>query len=471
MTRGASRGPGRPERRRGRRDRIVDGGALAALEFAGVRGEAVLSRPTRSCGHHRWRSWRRAAARSSSTATAPTSPPRCSTSGPSSTAPAEATSLVHIGGHIAFRCGEITLGAPPGRLPHRGLPRSARAVERAPGPGPGATRAFYRSTPRDRFDGRAAYWSPVATTCSSSRPIATTANPTTGSPDWASRRGRVHGRTGTRQTERMEHIVAARTPSPAAPRPAHPGRLELPTGWSRPVQVHRLRRDQALDRQGLCGAVPHIMGTGDERPTATGSKAPLVRAALPPGHERATPGSRPGGAGFIGSPSSIGCSRWAWPRIFDLRPSPHHGDGVDTVLGDLLDRDLAARRGGDAVVHRRRGGRRRRRTPPRRRRAVNARHATCWEAARGSGVRQVVYAAHRVYGSCTGTVDEDHAVELPDHLTHKLAGRCTLPLVRGAPAWTARCCASASRTARAREPGGSGWIAQGAGRRAATIAD
>jgi len=137
-----------------------------------------------------------------------------------------------------------------------------------------------------------------------------------------------------------------------------------------------------------------------------------------------------GGAGFIGSHVvdrllAVGMA----PRIFDLRPSPHHGDEVDAVLGDLLDRDALQRamKGCDAVVHLAAAAdvddvaRR-----PVDAEAVNARGTlNVLEAARGAGVGRVVYASTIwVYGSCTGTVDEDHAVELPDHLytATKLAG-------------------------------------------------
>ena len=69
-----------------------------------------------------------------------------------------------------------------------------------------------------------------------------------------------------------------------------------------------------------------------------------------------------GGAGFIGSHvvdrlQAAGHE----PRIFDLVPSPHHGDEVETVLGDLCDRDAAlARARGLRRRHPPRGGRRRR---------------------------------------------------------------------------------------------------------------
>jgi UDP-glucose 4-epimerase len=137
-----------------------------------------------------------------------------------------------------------------------------------------------------------------------------------------------------------------------------------------------------------------------------------------------------GGAGFIGSHVvdrllAAGIA----PRIFDVRPSAHHGAEVDAVVGDLLDREALqkAMAGCDAVVHLAAAAdvdevaRR-----PAEAEAVNARGTlNVLEAARGAGVARVVYASTIwVYGSATGLVDEDHAVELPDHLytATKLAG-------------------------------------------------
>jgi UDP-glucose 4-epimerase len=137
-----------------------------------------------------------------------------------------------------------------------------------------------------------------------------------------------------------------------------------------------------------------------------------------------------GGAGFIGSHVvdrllAAGIA----PRIFDVRPSAHHGTEVDAVVGDLLDREALqkAMTGCDAVVHLAAAAdvddvaRR-----PAEAEAVNARGTlNVLEAARGAGVARVVYASTIwVYGSATGVVDEDHAVELPDHLytATKLAG-------------------------------------------------
>jgi UDP-glucose 4-epimerase len=138
-----------------------------------------------------------------------------------------------------------------------------------------------------------------------------------------------------------------------------------------------------------------------------------------------------GGAGFIGSHVvdrllATGIT----PRIFDVRPSAHHPAGeVDAVRGDLLDREALqkAMRGCDAVVHLAAAAdvddvaRR-----PADAEAVNSRGTlNVLEAARGAGVTRVAYASTIwVYGSATGAVDEDHTVELPDHLytATKLAG-------------------------------------------------
>jgi UDP-glucose 4-epimerase len=138
-----------------------------------------------------------------------------------------------------------------------------------------------------------------------------------------------------------------------------------------------------------------------------------------------------GGAGFIGSHVVDRLlAAGMVPRIFDVRPSEHHAaDEVDSVLGDLLDRDAlrAAMDRCDAVVHLAAAAdvddvalR------PAEAEAVNARGTlNVLEAARGAGVSRVVYASTIwVYGSAAGTVDEDHTVELPDHLytATKLAG-------------------------------------------------
>jgi UDP-glucose 4-epimerase len=139
-----------------------------------------------------------------------------------------------------------------------------------------------------------------------------------------------------------------------------------------------------------------------------------------------------GGAGFIGS-HVVDKLRAAGhePRIFDLRPSPHHEPGeVDTYIGDLLNvHDLCdAMRGCDAVAH----------LAaladvgivadePVEAEALNSRGTlNVLEAARHSGVERVVYASTIwVYSDgCGAQVDEDTTVGLPSHLytATKLAG-------------------------------------------------
>ncbi len=137
------------------------------------------------------------------------------------------------------------------------------------------------------------------------------------------------------------------------------------------------------------------------------------------------------GAGFIGSHvvDRLRAERIA-VRILDLRASPHHArSDVDCAVADLLDPVAvqAAMRGCDAVVHLAAAAdvdevaRR-----PADAEAVNARGTlNVLEAARRVGVRRIVYASTIwVYGNRGGTVDEDSAVELPDHLytATKLAG-------------------------------------------------
>jgi UDP-glucose 4-epimerase len=139
-----------------------------------------------------------------------------------------------------------------------------------------------------------------------------------------------------------------------------------------------------------------------------------------------------GGAGFIGS-HVVDKLRAAGhdPRIFDLRPSPHHRSGeVDTYIGDLLDVDdlrnamedcdavahLAASADVGIVAN-----------EPVEAEALNTRGTlNVLEAARQAGVERVVYASTIwVYSDGCGTqVDEDTTVGLPSHLytATKLAG-------------------------------------------------
>lgn len=143
-----------------------------------------------------------------------------------------------------------------------------------------------------------------------------------------------------------------------------------------------------------------------------------------------------GGAGFIGSHvvDKLADAGHA-PRIYDLRPSPHHAPGtVDTVIGDVFDRDtlLRAMEGCEAVVH----------LAacadvgvvadqPAEAEEANARGTLAvLEAARATGARIIYGSTIWVYGaSGHGLVTEDSPLGLPRHLytATKLAGEmyCT----------------------------------------------
>src|SRR5262249_34380451 len=129
------------------------------------------------------------------------------------------------------------------------------------------------------------------------------------------------------------------------------------------LQVHRLRRDRALHRQGLRRAVSPCDGP-PRRPSEQrlGGRAPLVRADLLPAGiaalARRGGGLRvlvTGGSGFTGS-HVLDALRDAGhePVSFDLVPSrPHPPGAYETVLGDLTSREVARRAVGgcDAVIH------------------------------------------------------------------------------------------------------------------------
>jgi UDP-glucose 4-epimerase len=143
-----------------------------------------------------------------------------------------------------------------------------------------------------------------------------------------------------------------------------------------------------------------------------------------------------GGSGFIGSHVVDKLAEAGFdPRIYDLRPSPHHEHGsVDTVIGDLLDVETltAAMEGCDAVVH----------LAayadvgvvaeqPVAAEECNSRGTLAvLEAGRATGARVIYGSTIWVYGaSGDGAIDEDSPIGLPDHLytASKLAGEmyCT----------------------------------------------
>jgi UDP-glucose 4-epimerase len=143
-----------------------------------------------------------------------------------------------------------------------------------------------------------------------------------------------------------------------------------------------------------------------------------------------------GGSGFIGSHVVDKLADAGFePRIYDLRPSPHHEHGsVDTVIGDLLDTDglRQAMADCDAVVH----------LAayadvgvvaeePVSAEECNARGTLAvLEAARATDTRVVYGSTIWVYGnSGDGVIDEESPIGMPDHLytASKLAGEmyCT----------------------------------------------
>jgi UDP-glucose 4-epimerase len=132
-----------------------------------------------------------------------------------------------------------------------------------------------------------------------------------------------------------------------------------------------------------------------------------------------------GGSGFIGS-HVVDALRAAGhqPRLFDLRPSPHHGPTeVETHLGDVLDPGalLAALDGCDAVAHLAAAADVDRVAErPAEAEQLNARGTlNVLEAARAAGVGRVLYASTIwVYGACEdeGTVTEATPLGAPDHL-------------------------------------------------------
>ena len=139
-----------------------------------------------------------------------------------------------------------------------------------------------------------------------------------------------------------------------------------------------------------------------------------------------------GGSGFIGSHVVDGLrAAGIEPRIFDIRPSPHHRRGeVDIRIGDLLDPEALreAMEGCDAVAHLAAAADVSEvEANPARAEELNARGTlNVLEAARAAGVDRVIYASTIwVYSdSAGGEVDEDSGLHLPGHIytATKLAG-------------------------------------------------
>ena len=138
-----------------------------------------------------------------------------------------------------------------------------------------------------------------------------------------------------------------------------------------------------------------------------------------------------GGAGFIGSHVVDALrARGHEPRIFDLVRSPYVNGEIESVRGDLLDRDAldAAVRGCDAVVHLAAvADVNAVAADPGRADLVNVQGTrAALEAAHANGIRRFVYASTVwVYGGLNGhLVDEDTPLVLPSHFytATKLAG-------------------------------------------------
>ena len=168
-------------------------------------------------------------------------------------------------------------------LPARGLrPRARRRLERPPARHLGRRRASTRSTrPRRSRPARAACSSPRTTSCSSyARAFRNYGKPDHAVAGLNFRMSEFTAAIGLVQTERLEEIVAWKN---AVAReqldPLHPGRVAAARRDDLgPLQVHRLRPDRALDRQGLRPAVPPHHGHR-RRPARTATGSPRTTGA------------------------------------------------------------------------------------------------------------------------------------------------------------------------------------------------
>ena len=303
--------PGRHGTAPARRDSSWAGGALAALDFAGVAGEAVLC-PSNTFMATPLRDQRAGGRRSSSTATARTSAcrfedferkaeqhqprPRCSSTSAAtspSTSSGSPRTAASNGIFLIEDCAHAHGAAWNG---------AARA--------PGATPASTRSTRRRRSrPARAACWSRATRSCSTSPArSATTASPTMRSPGLNFRISEFTAAIGLVQTERLEEIVAWKNRvARDCSIPRTPTGCELPDGM-----VSGLYKYIVFDRSSARPA-------GSTTSPATASWAPATSCPTPTGSPRTTgacrctTGRRPrterdavrvlvtGGSGFIGS--------------------------------------------------------------------------------------------------------------------------------------------------------------------------
>ena len=264
--------------------------------------------------------------------------------------------LVHIGGHLAFETERIAALLPRARdLPARGLrPRARRLLGRPPARHVRRRRRLLVLRDEDHLDrrGRRPGLRRRATCSRYARAFRDY-----GKPDHAVARPelpdeRVHRRDRARPDRaprgdrRLEERRRPRAPRPAAPASARAARRH----GLRALQVHRVRPDRALHRQGVRRALPPHHGR-PRRPAEhrLGGGEPLVRPALLP----TAPGRHVDGDDLVLVTGGAGLHRLPRRRPpARRRPPPAHP------------RHAARRRGTTG-----RGRDRARRRPPPRRRA------------------------------------------------------------------------------------------------------
>ena len=359
MTRPLRGGVGGVERRAGGRVSGWAGGALAALEFAGVRGETVLC-PSNTfmatpladpAGGRPGRVRRLQPRRPLHVVRGLRGQGRAATGrGPRSSSTSAATSPSRSSGSPRY-CRD------DGHLPARGLrPRPWRRAGTAAGPGTfGRRRRLLVLRDEDGLDrrGRRARLRRRATCSSFARAFRNY-----GKPDHEVARPelpheRVHRR--ARRSSRpsgWRRSSPGRTPSPASTstRSTRAG-SSCPTAWSpASTSTSSSTRSSARPARSTTSPATASWAPATTCPTPTGSPrttgACRSTTAAEDGARMRRPCSSPAAPASSAPTSSTGCPPPATePRIFDLRPSPCHAGDVETVLGDLLDPDdVCARR-------------------------------------------------------------------------------------------------------------------------------